>query len=95
MVDNAVQRAADISEQAADRLPAVCPPAFGEMDLRVLGEKVEDAAAVRGDATLSKVLKYSRALDLRCSSVVCLARAMVVFRFWWAPTRRPPVGPLS
>ena len=48
MVDNAFQRAADISEQATDRLPAVGQPPFGEIDRRVLGEEVEDAAAVRG-----------------------------------------------
>lgn len=48
MVGNAFKRAANIREQAADRLPAVGQPPFGEIDLRVLGEEVEDAAAVRG-----------------------------------------------
>jgi hypothetical protein len=33
---------------------------------------------------------------LRCSSVmVCLVRAMVVLRFWWASIRRQPWGQLS
>jgi hypothetical protein len=48
MVGNAFKRAANIREQAADRLPAVGQPPFGEIDLRVLGEEVEDAAAARG-----------------------------------------------
>src|SRR6185437_12797804 len=57
VVDDGGQGGADVTEHLADVLLAVRQPPLGEVDLRVLGEQVEDAAAGRGDAAVVERLQ--------------------------------------
>src|SRR5580704_2015406 len=57
MVDDQGDRAADVGEQLADGLLAGRESPLGEVDLRVVGEQIQDAAAVRGDTTVVEGLQ--------------------------------------
>jgi hypothetical protein len=57
VVEDRGDRAADIAEQLADVLLTVRQPPLGEVDLRILGEQIQDAAAGRGDAAVVEGLQ--------------------------------------
>src|SRR5947209_7898789 len=57
VVDNRGERGAHVAEHLADGLLAVGQAPLGEVDLRVLGEQVQDAAASRGDAAVVERLQ--------------------------------------
>src|SRR5258705_4861600 len=57
VVQDGGDRAADVPEQLADLLLAVGQPPLGEVNLRVIGEQVQDAAPGRGDATVVEGLE--------------------------------------
>src|SRR5216683_385039 len=57
MMDDRGDRAADIGKQLADALLARRQSPFGEVDLRIVGEQVQDAAAGRGDTAVIERLQ--------------------------------------
>src|SRR5438132_1748145 len=63
MMDDRGDRAADVGKQLADALLARRQSPLGEVDLRIVGEQVQDAAAGRCDTTIVErlqVLKRDR-----------------------------------
>ena len=57
VVPDALQGPADVGEALSDRLLAVGQPPLGEVDLRVVGEEVEDARPGRRDAAVVEGLQ--------------------------------------
>src|SRR5215469_2302313 len=57
MVRDGLDRLADVAEELADLLLAVRQPPLREVDLRVVGEKVEDAAASGREAAVVECLQ--------------------------------------
>lgn len=88
VMDDRLQRGADVAEHLADLSFAVGQAPLWKIDCASSAKSFEDRPAARGHAATSKAFRYSIATDFRCSSVIVWVVSAMPLLMSAAPRRR-------